>query len=244
MRAMLVMEMKLVVRDMLLPLLGLLLPLVLFVGFGALPSSRRPDPALGGLRPVDTVLPSMALTVAIAMVGFVMLPAYLAGYRERGILRRLATTPVRPRVLLTVQLVIHVSVFVLSAVLMLSVGVVAFGMAGPRHVAGFLLAFVLSMLAMFALGLVVASVVRGAKTANGAGMMLWLGSAFFAGIYVPREYLPAALGRVCDFTPLGAARQAMQDGWGGPGVRMVNLLVLAATAGLGLWFAAKRFRWE
>jgi len=75
-------------------------------------------------------------------------------------------------------------------------------------------------------------------------MMLWLGSAFFAGIYVPREYLPAALRRVCDFTPLSAARQAMQDGWGGPGVHAVNLLVLAATAGLGLWFAAKRFRWE
>jgi ABC-2 type transport system permease protein len=241
---MLVMETKLVVRDLLLPLLGLLLPLVLFVAFGALPSSRQPDPSLGGLRPVDTVLPSMALTVAVAMVGFVMLPAYLAGYRERGILRRLATTPVRPRVLLGVQLAIHVSVFVLSAGLTLGVGAVALGMAGPRHPAGFVAAFVLSMLAMFALGLLVASVVRRAKTANGVGLMLWLGSAFFAGIYVPREYLPAGLRRVCDFTPLGAARQAMQDGWGGLGVHAVNLVVLAATAVLGLWIAVKRFRWE
>jgi len=74
---------------------------------------------------------------------------------------------VRPRVLLAVQLVIHVSVFVLSAALMIVVGLIAFGMAGPRHVLGFLLAFVLSMLAMFALGLVVASVVGAPRRPTG-----------------------------------------------------------------------------
>jgi ABC-2 type transport system permease protein len=58
-------------------------------------ASSGPQSDLGGLRLVAVYEPILIafVTVAFAIQG---LPAVVAGYRERRILRRMATTPVGP----------------------------------------------------------------------------------------------------------------------------------------------------
>jgi ABC-2 type transport system permease protein len=243
MQKMLLIESKLVVRDAILPLFGVLLPVAL-LGFGFIPGTTRPDPDLHGLLGIDTVIPSLAIAVALALVGTVMLPTYMASYRERGILRRLATTPATPRVLLGAQLVIHIVVILVTVVAVLGIGTGVMGMSVPRHAFGFVLALTLSILALFSIGLIVAAVAPNARVANGVGLLLWFLSAFFAGIYLPKEQMPHLLSRIGDFTPLGAARQAIQDAWGGSGPQPQHLIVLAAVAAICGAVALKLFRWQ
>jgi ABC-2 type transport system permease protein len=67
---------------------------------------------------------------------------------------------------------------------------------------------------------------------------------FVAGVWTPGPVMPDAVRKVADFTPLGAASQAMSAAWAGDPVRWVHLVVMAGfTAGLGA-IAVRSFRWS
>lgn len=236
-----VMETKLMLREVLGPAFTVLLPVALLVVFGLPGSVHEPDPALGGHRGIDTVIPSMSVMVSMAMVAFFMLPTVLAGYRERGVLRRFATTPVRPAAMLGAQLVMNGGVVLCSTLLVLVIGVAALGMHLPdlRLV---LPTFLLGVLGLFPIGLLVASVAGSAKAATGYALGMWFPSAFLAGLYVPVEYLPPVLRRIGDFTPLGAFRQAIQAAWTGEAPHPLHLAVLGVSFLLAGGLAVRSYR--
>ncbi|MEV4508861.1 ABC transporter permease [Dactylosporangium sp. NPDC049525] len=223
-----VVETRLMLREVTPPLFTVLLPVALLLVFGWSASTRRPDAALGGHRGIDTVIPSMSVMVSLAMVAFFMLPVVLTTYREKGILRRFATTPVRPSVMLGAQILMNGAVVLVSTLLTLVIGVTLMDMRLPNLLL-VLPTFLLGLLGLFPIGLLVASAAGSAKAATGWALGMWFPSAFFAGLYVPVEYLPAVLRRIGDFTPLGAFRQAIQAAWVGDTPEPLHLAVLAAT---------------
>ena len=83
-------------RDRVGPLFGIGLPLVLLTIFGNIPYYNRPMPALGGGRTLLDVYVPILIAFVIAMLSLNVLPPVLAGYREKGILRRLADHAGRP----------------------------------------------------------------------------------------------------------------------------------------------------
>jgi hypothetical protein len=120
-------------------------PTVLLTILGLIPSFREADASIGGRRVIDLYVP-VAVLLAIIMAGLQAMPPILTGYRERGILRRMSTTPVRPASLLTAQIVLHGAAALCSAVLAMAVGRVAFGVALPEQLFGYALALVLATL--------------------------------------------------------------------------------------------------
>jgi ABC-2 type transport system permease protein len=236
-------ETKLIVRDFVTVPMTLLLPIALLLAFGLPSFGREPDPVFGG-RPVDTVLPSLAITVALAVLAFTVLPLYLATYRERGVLRRMSVTPVQPSALLTAHLIVNVTLALAALGLVLAVGVPVLDMAPPRHLPGFLAAYVVGLVALFALGLLIAAIASSARAATAWGMLLFFPSMFFAGVYLPKEFMPAALSRAGEFTPLGAFRQAVQEAWMGAMPEPALLATLTVTALAAGWGAARLFRWQ
>lgn len=120
-----------------------LFPTLLLVILGSIPSFRDADDSLGGLRPVDAYVP-IAVLIALIMSGVQTLPQALTGYRERGILRRMRLTPVRPAALLSAQMAVQGAVALGSALLALAVGRLAFGVRLPGQPAGYLLALLLA----------------------------------------------------------------------------------------------------
>jgi len=84
-------------------LLGI--PVALVVGFGLIPGFGKPDKSLGGQIATEYIA-SLGVAIVIVMLGLNGIPSVMGTYRERGILRRLSATPVRPLTLLTAKLMV------------------------------------------------------------------------------------------------------------------------------------------
>ena len=183
------------------------------------------------------------LALAIATVTVVSLLSLLASYRERGVLRRLAATPVSPTSLIVAQLVVNLGALLLGVLLAYVASVVLFGLGAPGNVPGLLLAFLLGTLGMAMIALFIASVVPTQKASVGWGALAYYPMMFFAGVWTGPA-TPEVVRRIADFTPLGAASHAMQDAWAGAWPRPLHLIVMAAFAAAFGAAATRLFRWE
>ncbi|BAL91563.1 putative ABC transporter permease protein [Actinoplanes missouriensis 431] len=220
-----------------------LFPVVLIAILGAVPAFREPSAEFGGLRTVD-VYAGIVIALSVAMIGLQGMPTVLANYREKGILRRLATTPVRPVALLGAQLVFSAITVVFSSILVFVVAGLAYGVPLPESPIAFLLAVVLAVAGVFAVGLLIASLAPSGKAANAIGLILFFPLMFLAGLYAPREVMPDVVQTIADYTPLAAGERLMHEAMTG---HWPNLLSVTVLVGYLLVFgaaAAKLFRWE
>jgi ABC-2 type transport system permease protein len=236
-------ELRLFFREPQAYIWSLLFPVFLVAVLGAVPPFREPEPGLGGLRVIDLYVP-VTIAMAVASMALLVTPGTLVLYRQRGILRRLATTPVGPTRILLAQLAVQAVLATAAATLVLLTAGLAFGTGMPRQFAGFVLAFLLTLGAMLGIGLLIAAVVTSAGVASGIGTALFFPLMFFAGLWVPRAVMPEALVRVSDFTPLGSAVQALQDSAQGDWPGVTALLVLTGWAVLSGAAAVRLFRWQ
>jgi ABC-2 type transport system permease protein len=236
-------EFRLFLRERIGPIWGVGFPLALLIIFGSIPSFTRPKASLGGLTELDLYVPILVAFV-IAMLALNVLPPVLASYREKGILRRLATTPVGPARVLAAQLVIDVAVVVITMALILAVARIAYGVALPGQLGGFVLAALLAAVALLAVGLFVAAAAPTARAANAIGAILFFPMMFFAGLWLPISQMPAVLRHISRATPLGAAVQSLQDSAQGHWPHPLQLLTLAAYAVAFGLAAIRLFRWE
>src|SRR6266581_4121077 len=84
------------------------LPVALVIGFGLIPGFGDPQKGLSGV------------------------PMVIGQYRERGILRRLGVTPVRPLTLLLADLMVWAASAILSVALVIGVARVAYHVPAPH----------------------------------------------------------------------------------------------------------------
>ncbi|MEH0575537.1 MULTISPECIES: ABC transporter permease [Streptomyces] len=221
----------------------LLFPTLLLVILGSIPSFREHQADLGGLRTVDVYVP-VAVLLGLIVGGLQSMPQTLTGYRERGILRRMATTPVRPDTLLSAQMLVYGGASLASALLVLVVGRLGFDVSVPKQPFGYALALLLAVLVALALGSVVAALSRTTKIAGAIGSAVFFPSMFCAGVWAPVQTMPHVLARIVGCTPFGAAAQALNQaaaghwpGWSHLGVLVVWILLLTGAA-------SRWFRWE
>ncbi|OKJ67538.1 ABC transporter permease [Streptomyces sp. CB02261] len=218
-------------------------PTVLLVILGLIPSFREASEDLGGRRVIDLYVP-VSVLFALIMAGLQAMPPVLAGYRERGILRRMSTTPVRPGTLLTAQVALHAVAALVSSLLVVTVGRLAFGVALPGNLPGYALALLLAVAAGLALGAAVCAVSRSQKIATAVGSAVFFPTMFTAGVWVPVQAMPDTLQRIVQLTPFGAASQALDaaasggwPGWAALGTTVLWTAVLTAAS-------VRWFRWE
>ncbi|MGC0418824.1 ABC transporter permease [Embleya sp. AB8] len=236
-------ELRLFLREPVGLIWGLIFPAVLLVVLGSIPGTRKHTDDLDGHTLVEVYVPIL-VAFTFAMLALNAMPPALAGYREKGVLRRLSTTPLPPSRLLAAHLAVNGAVAVLATTAVELIARFAFKVHLPRSPLAFVVGFLLTAVALFAIGLFVAAVAANTKVANGAGAILFFVAMFFAGLWLPRATMPDALRRVGDFTPLGAAVQALTDATNGHWPHGSALPVLAGY-GIVFGFAAARcFRWE
>ena len=222
-------------------------PLVLLVIFGSIPTTTRPMAKLGGISFFNLYVPSLLVFVLI-VVALMQLPQQLATYRQQGVLRRMSTTPVQPTWLLAAQVVVCVIFSVIGLALLLAVGGVAFGLALPHTLGGYLVSLAslgLTLASMVGLGLCCAAVARSPQAAHAITLLMFYPLAFFSGLYFPiQEIHSGVVTELSKVLPTGAGFNALHAAFTGQSPGAGPLLVLAGWAAGCSLVAARTFRWE
>lgn len=235
-------ELKLFLREPVSLFFVFALPLGLMLVFG-LPQRGATEGGAGQHAEL-TFLPSLSLALTIGMLALFTLPMVLGIYRERRVLRRLATTPVNPTLLLVAQVVVNLVMGVAGAVVC-AIGVrFLLDQPAPANVPAFVLAFLLGVACLFAIGLLIAALAPSARAAQSIGPTLFFPLLFLAGAWLPRDQMPTWLGHIADYSPLGATVDTIAAAWSGGTPEWAQLLALALTAVVGSVLAARYFRWE
>jgi ABC-2 type transport system permease protein len=242
-------EAKLFLREPMAVVFGVLFPTAILLALGAVPALREPSPEFGGVRFVELWAPS-ALVLGLGIVGLHHIPATVAGYRERGILRRMSTTPVHPGTVLVAQLIVALAAAVAAAVLLIVSGWLVLDVPLPRRPFGFTLAFLLGFGAILAIAMLIAAVAPTARAASPLAIVVYMVTMFAGGVFLPRFLLPDFLMRLGDYTPPGV--QSLLHGWLGDAVVAAGTAGLSQPLQLGIMAlfavvaggaAAKLFRW-
>jgi ABC-2 type transport system permease protein len=236
-------ELRMFVRGKAGPVFAIGLPLGLLIVFGNIPFYNQHRTSLDGYTLLDVYVPILA-AFALATLSFTIVPTVLVGYREKGVLRRLRTTPVGPARVLAAQLLVNLATAAVSVVALLLVARLGFGVALPRQAAGYLLGIVLAALALMAIGLFIAAASPTSQVADALGTTLFYVMMLFAGLFLPIATMPPLLRQISRVTPLGAAVQALTDATEGHWPHLLQPITLAAYAvafGAG---AVRLFRWE
>jgi ABC-2 type transport system permease protein len=236
-------ELRLFARERARFVARLALPIVLLVIFGSIPFYTQTHSYLDGHSLFDAYIPIL-IAYSLAIISLTALPMVLADYRDKGVLRRLQTTPAGAGRVIGAQLLAYLGVAAFTVVLILAVARIGYGVFLPREVAGFIVAALLAAGALICVGLFIAAVAPSAQAAQAIGTVLFFPLMFFAGLFFPIPVMPSFLRHLSHATPLGAAVQALQDAWLGHWPHPLQLITMAAYLVVFGLAAAKLFRWK
>jgi len=235
-------EGKLALREPTGIIFGIGLPVFLLIVFGSVPVFRNTVPGTS-LTTLEIYIPILMIT-ALIMIALFGLPLPLARDREIGWLRRISTTPVSPTMLLAAQLTVNLILTVIAYVILIAGSVFIFGVNEPFEIPGFVISILLVTIAMMSLGVLIAAVASSQGIAAGIAQGLLYPLLFFAGIYIPPQFLPSYLQTISSFTPVGAAVKALGESMQGAFPSAISLLVMAAYAAFFSFVAIRYFHWE
>jgi ABC-2 type transport system permease protein len=242
-------ELKLFMREPITVIFTFALPLmVLYVlggVFGNEPDSGGPNdlPVYGGYGATNWYTPAY-VGLAIAGVALIGVPAHIAEYRERGVLRRLRASSVPRPIFLVSQLIVAFVIATIGSGLLVAVAFPTTEVEAPTATGLFLAAYVLGVVCFSAFGVLLGTVLPTARAAQSAGLLLWFLFMFVSGTGPPPEVLPDSLARVGDYAPLTPVIKVLQEPWlSGEWATGQSFAVL----GLGLISSVAAyllFRWE
>lgn len=240
-------ELKVWLRDPAAVFFALVFPALLLVGLGlVIPDFgspiESPDLPWDHAPVVTTWLPTI-LALAVATIALTTMPVQFATFREKGVLRRLATTPMPPRNLIGAHLVINLGALLVAATAAVVGGMTVLDIPFAVDPLVVLLGFVLLTSAMFSLGLLVAARADRGSAASGIGMLIYFPCLLFSGVWVPIPVMPDWMAQIAKYTPIGAGAQAMTAGWFGESFPLAEVLVMAAWTVVLLPLGVKLFRW-
>lgn len=235
-------EFKMVLRDY----AGLVVPigfplLILVMSAGA---AAAEVPGGGGLSGLEAFVLPLVFGIVTASIGIINMPSFLSYYRKSGVLRRLAVTPASPVMVLISQVLVSMFQAAIGIGLSLGVAVVFFNAslpANPATLAGILL---LTMLAMYGIGMPVAAFSPSPNAAVAIGLIAFFAVGATGGMFGGPAALPSAVATIGQYLPFQPALQLLFEVWSGSTLSIQPLIVLAAWTLLGMVVASRFFRWD
>ena len=203
-------EFRLLRREPLYLFWGLVFPVILLVVLGSIPGFREVNADLGGVSLIATYTP-VIIVLSMAFTSVAGLPTVVGTYRERLILKRLATTPVGSARLLTALMVQNLVTTLGMTVLVLLVARLAFGVALPGAPVAWGLTLVLVAGALLSVGLAIAALSPTGKVAECGRQHPLLPADVLRGAVDPVAGHAELLRRIGELTPLGAGVEALQE---------------------------------
>ena len=236
-------ELTLFLRERVGPIWGVGFPVLLLVIFGAIPAFRKVLPGSGGLSVLDSYLPILVV-ISLALLSLVALPVTIVNYRERGVLRRLRTTPAGPLRVLGAQLIVNFGMAIVTLIVLEVAARLAYGVAFPAQFGGWVISALFTSAALLGMGLFIAAVGPSTRASAAIGNLVFYPMMFFGGLWLPIPEMPTLLQHIAHATPLGAAWEAFQQSTIGHWPPALALVTMAAWGVVFGAAAVRFFRWE
>lgn len=220
----------------------LAMPLVVFVVITMITGGK--DAADSGLTYLQSSYVALS-TVGICCSAFMSIPITVVELRSQGVLRRMYCSPCSPARLLACDTICSGVVAAISTLILTVAAVAVFGYRMQGNVLLYIAMWLLTMISMFSIGLMVASLCRTTKSMNVATSLLYFPMLLFSGATIPAEVFPGALQTIAGWMPLGVGIRLLKSVSVGCYDTIIMLVVtLTAIAVICGAIAVKTFRWE
>ncbi|WP_086826910.1 ABC transporter permease [Allokutzneria sp. NRRL B-24872] len=197
----------------------------------------------GNRQYIDAIIAGY-LVYVLTTSGIMGLAETLADYRDKGILRRMRVSPLRPWQILGSHALMNLLISVLGAVLLIAVASTFFGLSWPTSIPLVLLVSAAAACCILAIGFVLGSVLPTVRMTQAVAAALYFPSIFVSGVLLPREALPEFARQIGDVIPVTYAVNGIRAAWAHGTLDGTALLVLLGTAVIGTVIALRTFRWE
>lgn len=221
---------------------GIALPAVLLAVFGFIGQQVPGNVGDTGLTIIDLWTPTILVLAFIYIA--VSLPTTLVRDREIGWLRRVSTTPLHPAMLLAAQLILDLVLAAAAVLIIILGGVLVFGASLHVQILPFVVSLLLSIVEIFALGLVLVALLPSqtvASTVNGVVVFVLM---FLSGLWVQPAQVGDPLRTIMYYSPSGAAARALLDAVFNGSPSYAALLTMAVYTVMFGFIAIRYFRWE
>ncbi|MDM8001115.1 MAG: ABC transporter permease [Dehalococcoidia bacterium] len=235
-------ELKLFVREPVTMVFTFALPLIFLFVLGGV-FQNIPSEEFRDAKPMDYYTPAY-IGLVIASIGVVGLPVHFAKYRERGVLRRFRASPMHLWSIFGAQVLVSLIIATLGGLLLVAVSMVAFDVKSPVSPGLVTAAFLPSVVAFAAIGILLGALLPTTRAAQGLGLILFIVMLMLSGAGPPPELMSEAMEKTGQAMPLFYVIRLIQDPWLGYGwdwdafLILIGVTVVAALASLWL------FRWE
>jgi ABC-2 type transport system permease protein len=222
-------------------------PLMIFLVFSLI-FGNDVIPGLG-VTTAQYYAPAMAVFAAVSAT-YTNLAVTTAYQRDEGILKRIKGTPLPPVIYMSGKIISAVMIAVLSVVVMMSIGVLFYGVTiYAETFAAACLTFLVGVASFAALGLMIAALVSSGEGATAVTNATLLPLAFISGVFVPPSgAAPAWLDTVASIFPLKhfvdpfvAAFNPLSTG---AQFHWDSLAIMALWGIGGMIVALRKFQWE
>ena len=237
-------EIKLSIRDLNIPIFGIIFPVIVAVVMGLVTGN---GPAFEGANysMIDQSFSSFA-AIAICATGLMGLPLQISDYRNKKILKRYMITPINPSMILFIQFLVNLVMSLFSLVILFGVCHLFWGYQMSGNLFLFLLSYLLVTLAMYSIGMLLASISPDIKTANLLCSLVYFPMLLFSGATIPYEIMPKVAQSFMDVLPLTQGIKLMKtislnlslnNSW----YIILLLLIISLTCTI---ISVKTFKWE
>ncbi len=236
-------EIKLFIREPMTVIFTLALPIIfLFVMGGVFGNTADPD-VYRGVGAMDYYMPSYYGLIIMA-IGTVALPVHLAGYRERGILRRFRASSFSVWTVLGSQLLVSFFIAIIGSVLITIFGFLVYHPNAPVNILQLVAAFIIGAVCFTCFGFFLGAVSPSTRSAQGIGLILFFVMMILGGAGPPMEVMSGVMQFIGNITPMHWVIYMLQNPWLGFDWYTSASLITAGITVVSALLAARFFRWE
>src|SRR6266566_4157614 len=215
----------------------------LFGGSGS-PKTLLGVVAAKDIRQIDIITPGM--------LGMLLMWANLAvgielvNWREMGITKRLAATPLQPLAMISAQVVARLALSLIQGIILLALAALIFNVHIYGNIGLLALVVIFGALTLLAIGFAIASFVKKSEAANSVLLLVSFPMMFLGGSYFDVNGAPSFLQPLIHAMPLYYLNEALRQvinngaGWGSIQTGVLVMLAWIVASMLVVWRA---FKW-
>lgn len=184
-------------------------------------------------------------TVGICCSAFMSIPIVIVEYRAQHVLKRMYCSPCSPARILACDTIASGVMAILSTIILSVAAVLFFGYRMQGSILIYAGCWLLTMLAMFSIGLMIASLCKTTKSMGVVTSLVYFPMLLFSGATIPAEIFPKGLRIFSDILPLGVGINVLKEvSMGNYSGHMLSIGILIAITVICSTISVKTFRWK